>query len=67
MNNKILQQLLEDIEVKQVVGEMEKSIADVTCDSRTVKEGSLFVAVRGVAVDAHQFLHQVAEAGAASV
>ena len=67
MSNKILQQLLENIEVKQVVGEMEKSIADVTCDSRTVKEGSLFVAVRGVAVDAHQFLHQVAEAGAAAV
>lgn len=67
MSNKILKQLLEAIEVKQVVGDMEKSIADVTCDSRTVKEGSLFVAVRGVAVDAHQFLHQVVEAGATSV
>jgi UDP-N-acetylmuramoyl-L-alanyl-D-glutamate--2,6-diaminopimelate ligase len=67
MSNKILTQLLDAIEVKQVVGDVEKSIADVTCDSRTVKEGSLFVAVRGVSVDAHQFLHQVAEAGAAAV
>ncbi len=67
MSNKILKQLLDAIEVKQVVGDMEKSIADVTCDSRTVKEGSLFVAVRGVSVDAHQFLHQVAQDGAAAV
>ena len=67
MSNKILKQLLDTIEVKQVVGDVEKSIADVTCDSRTVKEGSLFVAVRGVSVDAHQFLHQVAQDGAAAV
>ena len=67
MSNKILKQLLDAIEVKQVVGDVEKSIADVTCDSRTVKEGSLFVAVRGVSVDAHQFLHQVAQDGAAAV
>ena len=67
MSNKILKQLLDAIEVKQVVGDVEKSIADVTCDSRTVKEGSLFVAVRGVSVDAHQFLHQVAKDGAAAV
>lgn len=67
MSNKILKLLLDAIEVKQVVGDVEKSIADVTCDSRTVKEGSLFVAVRGVSVDAHQFLHQVAQDGAAAV
>ena len=67
MSNKILKQLLDAIEVKQVVGDVEKSIVDVTCDSRTVKEGSLFVAVRGVSVDAHQFLHQVAQDGAAAV
>ena len=67
MSNKILKQLLDAIEVKQVVGDVEKSIADVTCDSRTVKGGSLFVAVRGVSVDAHQFLHQVAQDGAAAV
>ena len=67
MSNEILKQLLDAIEVKQVVGDVEKSIVDVTCDSRTVKEGSLFVAVRGVSVDAHQFLHQVAQDGAAAV
>ena len=67
MCSKKLSQLLDSIEVKQVVGDVEKIIADITCDSRTVKEGSLFIAVRGVAVDAHQFLPQVASNGAAAV
>ena len=67
MCSKKLSQLLASIEVKQVVGDVEKIIADITCDSRTVKEGSLFIAVRGVAVDAHQFLPQVASNGAAAV
>ena len=67
MKTKILKQLLETVEVLRIVGDDSKSIADVTCDSRTVKEGSLFVAVRGVSVDAHQFLPQVAQDGAAAV
>ena len=67
MCSKKLSQLLDSIEVKQVVGDVEKIIADITCDSRTVKEGSLFIAVRGVAVDAHQFLPQVASNGATAV
>lgn len=67
MKVKSLKQLIKDIDVQNIVGDITKSISDVTCDSRTVKEGSLFVAVRGVSVDAHQFLPQVAQAGAAAV
>lgn len=67
MNNKTLRQLLEAISAKQVVGETQKTITDVTCDSRTVNTGSLFIAVRGVSVDAHQFLPQVAKDGATAV
>ena len=67
MDTKILKQLLESIDVLSIVGDVDKTIVDVTCDSRTVKEGSLFVAVRGVSVDAHQFLPQVAQDGAAAV
>ena len=64
---KTLTQLLSDIEVLQIVGDTGKEISDVTCDSREVKPGSMFVAVRGVTVDAHQFLDQVAQAGAVAV
>lgn len=67
MNNKTLKQLIESIEVLRTVGDINKDIAHVTCDSREVKAGSMFIAVRGVAVDAHQFIPQVAQQGAAAV
>jgi UDP-N-acetylmuramoyl-L-alanyl-D-glutamate--2,6-diaminopimelate ligase len=42
-------------------------IADVTHDSRQAGEGSLFVAVRGELFDAHKFVPQVMQQGAAGV
>jgi UDP-N-acetylmuramoyl-tripeptide--D-alanyl-D-alanine ligase len=39
----------------------------VSTDSRTVAQGALFVALRGEVFDAHSFLPQVAEKGAAAV
>ena len=67
MKEKSLQQLIKSIDVMHIEGTVEKNINNVTCDSREVKPGCLFVAVRGVTVDAHQFLPQVAEAGAVAV
>lgn len=42
-------------------------ISDVTHDSRQAKAGSLFTAVRGELFDAHKFVTQVMEQGAAGV
>src|SRR6267142_1653545 len=42
-------------------------ITDVTHDSRRAKQGSLLVAVRGELFDAHKFVPQVIEQGAAGV
>jgi len=67
MKEKTLNNLLNAIEVLQVEGNTSVIIKDVTCDSREVKPGSLFIAVRGVKVDAHQFLPQVAQSGATAV
>ena len=64
---KNLQNLISCIEVKSVTGNADCTITDVVCDSRAASEGSLFVAVRGVAVDAHKFIPQVVAAGAAAV
>lgn len=67
MKAKTIEKLISDITVLQIKGDTGKMITDVVCDSRLVTEGCLFVAVRGVAVDAHQFLDQVAQKGAAAV
>lgn len=67
MKEKLLQDLLAHVDVKQMVGDGRAMIKTVTCDSREACEGSLFVAVRGVNIDAHQFVPQVASSGAAAV
>ncbi|PYL03892.1 MAG: UDP-N-acetylmuramoyl-tripeptide--D-alanyl-D-alanine ligase [Verrucomicrobia bacterium] len=46
-------------------GNGETTISRVSTDSRTIKRGDLFVALRGEHFDAHNFLEQVAKAGAA--
>ncbi len=38
-------------------------VVDITHDSRAVKNGSVFVALRGLARDGHQYLKAVAQAG----
>ena len=50
--NKKLTDLLNNVKPLQVVGSLDTMITDVVCDSRQVSDGALFVAVRGVAVDA---------------
>ena len=67
MDNKRLNDLLKTVNVKSIEGDSSIMINDVTCDSRVVKPGSLFVAVRGVNVDAHTFIPQVVEAGASAI
>lgn len=64
---KLLSQLISTIVVENIVGETDKCITDVVCDSRQVKEDVLFVAVRGVNVDGHSFVAQVAEAHASAI
>jgi UDP-N-acetylmuramoyl-L-alanyl-D-glutamate--2,6-diaminopimelate ligase len=64
---KKLKDLLTAIEVKQVTGDVEKTVTSVICDSREASAGSLFIAVKGVAVDAHKYIPDVVAKGATAV
>ena len=64
---KQLQEILDGLKVVRIVGPADVTISDLVCDSRQVTPGALFVAVRGVAVDAHRFIPAVTAAGAAAV
>jgi UDP-N-acetylmuramoyl-L-alanyl-D-glutamate--2,6-diaminopimelate ligase len=44
-----------------------REVSDLAQDSRQVKPGSLFIAVRGFHSDGHQFIAQAAQQGAAAV
>ncbi len=48
-------------------GRLEQEVSDIAHDSRKVKQGSLFVAVRGYHSDGHQFISQAIKNGAIAV
>ena len=64
---KDLDKLLKNIDVKRVVGDTQREITELVQDSRKVTDGSMFVAVRGVNVDGHTFLDDVAKKGVAAI
>ena len=63
---KQLRQLIDLLPEANVIGGADKTITDITADSRVVQPGSLFIALKGVHVDGHTFLSKAAEAGAAA-
>src|ERR671925_162119 len=50
---------------KLAQGDGKKSIERISTDSRTIKKGELFVALRGENFDGHKFVEDVAKSGAA--
>ena len=60
-----LRKLLEGVEVKRIVGETQKEIEGIAYHSKQVEKGFLFAAIRGMAVDGHQFVDEAIERGAA--
>jgi UDP-N-acetylmuramoyl-L-alanyl-D-glutamate--2,6-diaminopimelate ligase/murE/murF fusion protein len=48
-------------------GNEPRHIAGVTCDTREIVPGSLFVAVRGFSTDGHRFIDRAIDAGAVAV
>ena len=61
---KQLQQLIELLPGVNIIGTTDKTVTDITADSRIVQQGSLFIALKGAHVDGHKFLEKAAEAGA---
>ena len=64
---KKLSQLLTSIKPLKVVGDTDIEITDLINDSRKAREGVMFVAINGVAVDAHRFIGDVVAAGARAI
>lgn len=59
-----LEQLLRHLPGAAVSGPRRQDVADVTCDSRRVVPGSVFVAIRGFALDGHDFVDDAIARGA---
>lgn len=62
-----LQDILYKVSIRSVKGNTNTAINDLQIDSRKVKSGSCFIAVKGSAVDAHQFIETAVANGAAAI
>ena len=62
-----LRDILYKVNIRSVIGSTDLEINDVQIDSRKSIPGSLFIAIKGVAFDGHQFINKAIEAGAVAV
>ena len=62
-----LKDLLKGITPTATEGDMEVEITGVNIDSRRIKDGHLFVAMKGTQVDGHKFIPKAVELGAKAV
>ncbi|MCC9165683.1 UDP-N-acetylmuramoyl-L-alanyl-D-glutamate--2,6-diaminopimelate ligase [Pontibacter harenae] len=63
----LLQTILQEVKVLDSRGSLEVPVAAITFDSRQVREGVAFVAVRGVQSDGHAYIAKAVEANAAVI
>lgn len=63
----LLQDVLYKVAIRSVTGSTAVEINDVQTDSRKIKKGAVFIAVKGSAADGHQFIEKAIESGAAAV
>jgi len=63
----ILKEIMKDIKTIQVSGDVETEVTGISYDSRKVKPGHLFIAIRGEHADGHVFVNDAIKRGAAAV
>jgi UDP-N-acetylmuramoyl-L-alanyl-D-glutamate--2,6-diaminopimelate ligase len=62
-----LKDILINVTVQQIRGNTEAEVKDLCIDSRRVSQGTAFIALRGSAVDGHQFIEKAIGQGASVV
>ena len=62
-----LSKLLEGVEIRKITGETLKEIEGIAYHSNQVEKGFLFVAIRGMEMDGHQFIREAIQRGAEAV
>ena len=64
---KLLRDILYKVAIKVVFGSTKTSISGLQSDSRLIQKGHLFVAVKGLESDGHQYIDQAIEKGASVI
>ena len=61
---KALQSILFGVSLREVVGTTDLQVSDIQIDSRKIASGCVFVAIKGVQVDGHNFITTAIDKGA---
>ncbi|HNQ60779.1 MAG TPA: UDP-N-acetylmuramoyl-L-alanyl-D-glutamate--2,6-diaminopimelate ligase [Bacteroidia bacterium] len=64
---KLLKDIIYKTGILDVAGPTNLGISEVCADSRKCREGSLFVAVKGIQTDGHAYLNEVVEKGVVAI
>ena len=59
-----LNTLLRAIPILESFGDLDRAVSHLSFDSRKISQGGLYIAVKGVAVDGHQFIGKAIDNGA---
>src|SRR4030095_2377479 len=59
--------VLYKVSIRSINGSTDIDVKDIQIDSRKIKKGSLFIAVKGSAVDGHLFIDNANENGASVI
>ncbi len=62
-----LKKLISALTDPQVIGSFDRDITAIAYDSRKVKVGTMFVALRGEHADGHNFINRAVESGASAI
>ena len=62
-----MQDLLYGVSIRSLVGKPNQEVTSLTFDSRQVSDHTLFFAIKGTAVDGHQYIEETVKAGASVI
>lgn len=62
-----LSDIVKDIEIKEIIGSIDANISGIAFNSKEVKPGYVFVCIRGLKADGHNFVQDALDKGAVAV
>lgn len=62
-----LSEILKDVNVKEIIGSTDANISGIAFNSAKVKAGSVFVCIKGLKADGHDFAQEALDNGAVAV
>lgn len=62
-----LNQVIEQVQANRIIGNLEIEVKEIQFDSRKIKKGDVFVALKGTLADGHLFIDQAIQRGAVAI